>query len=78
MVLRGDIEKFTSITVYPEANVHFHNDAMPDYYELLTETGKNTFIPLTYEELFSLMDKYLNIENGKEKSFTQNSKELYY
>ena len=66
MVLRGDIEKFTSITVYPEANVHFHNDAMPDYYELLTETGKNTFIPLTYEELFSLMDKYLNIENGKE------------
>lgn len=66
MVLRGEIEKFTSITVYPEANVHFHNDAMPDYYELLTETGKNTFIPLTYEELFSLMDKYLNIENGKE------------
>lgn len=66
MVLRGDIEKFTSITVYPEANVHFHNDAMPDYYELLTETGKTTFIPLTYEELFSLMDKYLNIENGKE------------
>ena len=66
MVLRGDIEKFTSITLYPEANVHFHNDAMPDYYELLTETGKNTFIPLTYEELFSLMDKYLNIENGKE------------
>ena len=66
MVLRGDIEKFTSITVYPEANVHFHNDAMPNYYELLTETGKNTFIPLTYEELFSLMDKYLNIENGKE------------
>ena len=66
MVLRGDIEKFTNITVYPEANVHFHNDAMPDYYELLTETGKNTFIPLTYEELFSLMDKYLNIENGKE------------
>lgn len=66
MVLRGDIEKFTSITVYPKANVHFHNDAMPDYYELLTETGKNTFIPLTYEELFSLMDKYLNIENGKE------------
>ena len=66
MVLRGDIEKFTSITVYPEANVHFNNDAMPDYYELLTETGKNTFIPLTYEELFSLMDKYLNIENGKE------------
>ena len=66
MVLRGDIEKFTSITVYPEANVHFHNDAMPDYYELLTETGKNTFISLTYEELFSLMDKYLNIENGKE------------
>lgn len=66
MLLRGDIEKFTSITVYPKANVHFHNDAMPDYYELLTETGKDTFIPLTYEELFNLMDMYLKVENGKE------------
>ena len=66
MVLRGDIAKFTSITIYPEANVHFHNDAMPSYYALLTDTGKDTFIPLTYEELFNLMDKYLNVENGKE------------
>ena len=66
MVQRGDIEQFTSITIYPEANIHFHNDAMPKYYELLSETGKDTFIPLTYEELFNLMDKFLNVENGKE------------
>ena len=66
MVQRGDIEQFTSITIYPEANIHFHNDAMPEYYELLSETGKDTFIPLTYEELFNLMDKFLNVENGKE------------
>ena len=39
---------------------------MPEYYELLSETGKDTFIPLTYEELFNLMDKFLNVENGKE------------
>lgn len=66
MVQRGDIEQFTSITIYPEANIHFHNDAMPEYEELLSETGKDTFIPLTYEELFNLMDKFLNVENGKE------------
>ena len=66
MVQRGDIEQFTSITIYPEANIHFHNDSMPEYYELLSETGKDTFIPLTYEELFNLMDKFLNVENGKE------------
>lgn len=66
MVLRGDIAKFTSITIYPKANVHFLNDAMPSYYDLLTDTGKDTFIPLTYEELFNLMDKYLNVENNKE------------
>ena len=66
MVQRGDIEQFTSITIYPEANIHFHNDAMPEYCELLSETGKDTFIPLTYEELFNLMDKFLNVENGKE------------
>lgn len=66
MVQRGDIVQFTSITIYPKANIHFHNDAMPEYYELLSETGKDTFIPLTYEELFNLMDKFLNVENGKE------------
>ena len=38
---------------------------MPKYYELLSEMGQGTFIPLTYEELFDLMDKYLNVENGK-------------
>ena len=66
MVQRGDIEQFTIITIYPVDNIHFHNDAMPEYYELLSETGKDTFIPLTYEELFILMDKFLNVENGKE------------
>lgn len=66
MVLRGDIEKFTSITIYPKANVHFHNDALPKYLELLSEIGRDSFIPLTYEYLFDLMAKYLNVENGRE------------
>ena len=66
MVLKGDIAKFTSMTIFPKANVHFYNDAMPKYKELLSDTGVNSFIPLTYEELFDLMKKYLKVENGNE------------
>ena len=66
MVLKGDIAKFTSMTIFPKANVHFYNDAMPRYKELLSDTGVDSFIPLTYEELFDLMKKYLKVENGNE------------
>lgn len=63
MVLNGDIKHFTSITVYPKSNVHFSIDAMPGYIELLSPEGRKSFKPLTYEELFKLMDEQLNVEN---------------
>lgn len=66
MVLKGDISRFTSITLYPKANVHFHCHAMPDYRELLSPEGEKSFIPLTYEDIFSLIEKHINIENTKE------------
>ena len=64
MVMNGDIEKFTSITLYPKANVHFNNSAIPAYKELLTEIGKNSFISITYEDLFDLIEKYINVNNA--------------
>lgn len=64
MVMHGDIENFTSITLYPKGNVHFDNNAIPVYKELLTEIGKNSFVSITYEELFDLMEKYLNIDDS--------------
>ncbi len=72
MVLKGEIKNFYSITLFPLLNVHFSADAMPNYKGtmghdgLLSEKGFATCIPLTYEHLFDLMDKYLTIENKKE------------
>ena len=61
MVIRGNIKRFTSITVYPQGNCHFSLDAMPKYISMLTTHGKETFIPLTYEYLFDLMQKHFNM-----------------
>ncbi len=67
MMLKGDIKYFYSITLFPLLNVHFSVDAMSNYKGtmgckgLLSDKGFATCIPLTYEYLFDLMDKYLTI-----------------
>lgn len=72
MVLKGDVKNFYSVTLFPLLNVHFSKDAMPKYkgtmgHEgLLSEKGFATCIPLTYEHLFDLMDKYIRIGNKTE------------
>jgi hypothetical protein len=66
MVLRGDIAKFTSVTLYPLENIHFSLDAMPNYKKFLTDEKSNTCAPLCYEDLFSYMEKYLNVANKEE------------
>lgn len=66
MVLRGDIAKFTSVTLYPSENIHFSLDAMPNYKKFLTDEKSDTCAPLCYEDLFNHMEKYLNVPN-KEK-----------
>ena len=59
MVLDHQLSEFTSLTVYPEGNVHF-KDVLPEYEEkILTETGRDTFKHITYEKLFSLMEESL-------------------
>jgi hypothetical protein len=60
MVIEGDFEIFHCIHLYPQRNTHFQDYAIPQYIEMLTQKGKDSFIGLTYEDLFYLMAKYFN------------------
>ena len=62
MLDKGDINNFHHIHLYPDGNTHFRVKALPEYKELLTEKGKESFIGLTYEELFAKMRKYFKSE----------------
>lgn len=66
MVLKGEIKKFTSLTLYPSQNVHFSLDAVPKYQEFLTKEHYNEFVPVTYETLFKIMDEHLSVPHKKE------------
>ena len=58
MIDDGDLDIFHHIHLYPQGNTHFEKLAIPQYTKLLTEKGKESFIGLTYENLFRLMGKY--------------------
>ena len=66
MQLHGDIARFTSITLYPQENIHFSLDAMPAYKSMLTDEAAHTCVPLSYENLFDYMERYLNVEKKDE------------
>lgn len=55
---KGDVEIMHHVHLYPRMNEHFHQYALPEYRKLLTDRGNETFKTLTYEEYFSLLDKY--------------------
>jgi hypothetical protein len=61
MKLRKDgIRDFTSVHLYPSFNEHFNpktSTVLEDYYSLLNDSGRQTFMPLTYESLFEAMKK---------------------
>ena len=57
MVQNGIIRHFASITVFPDANPHFHT-ASADYRKVLTDDGKKTFFTFTYEEMFEKMSHH--------------------
>ena len=65
MVL-GVIANFISITLYPQENIHFSLDAMPLYKVLLKPEHYNSFVPLSYENLFQRMEECLNMEQKDE------------
>ncbi|MBQ4210341.1 MAG: hypothetical protein II658_04985 [Prevotella sp.] len=54
MVLNGDIRHFCSITVFPNANPHFHL-ASEEYRKVLTLDGNATFYTFTYEKIFETL-----------------------
>jgi hypothetical protein len=60
MIIEGDLDIFHCIHLYPKKNTHFEEIAIPLYIKLLTQKGKDSFIGLTYEDLFCLMGKYFN------------------
>lgn len=66
MLHRGEIKHFHHIHLYPQSNKHFHQRAIPEYKHLLTEEGINSFIDLTYETLFNLIEKHFKQDKQKE------------
>lgn len=54
MVQNGGISHFSSMTVFPDANPHFHT-APEEYRKVLTEQGKSSFFTFTYEKMFETM-----------------------
>ena len=66
MVQRGDIQHFHHVHLYPQGNTHFHEHALPEYKALLTDSGKASFIDLSYESLFELMGKFFISENNQD------------
>ena len=61
MVQVGDISHFTSMTVFPDANPHFHT-ASEEYRKVLTEEGKASFYTFTYEKVFETMIRHFRTE----------------
>lgn len=63
MLKNKQIDVFTHIHLYPKENGHFE-EILPIYEnKFLTEKGRKTFLALTYEELFSEMEKEFTKEN---------------
>lgn len=58
MLNNGDVDIIHHVHIYPEDNEHFHRKAVPEYRQLLTEKGNESFKTLTYEEYFGLLDAY--------------------
>lgn len=57
MIHNGDIRYFDSMTVFPNANPHFHK-AAAEYRKVLTEKGKASFFTFTYEYLFEVLSHH--------------------
>jgi hypothetical protein len=51
------ISHFHSITLYPSGNSHFGR-VLSEYERLLTSYGRSTFLGVTFEKLFELLDKF--------------------
>ena len=57
MVMNNMLERFYSVTLYPNGNPHF-TKVLPKYREFLTDYGVSTFKSITFESLFDLLKIY--------------------
>lgn len=67
MVMNGQIDRFHSITLYPNGNTHFRK-VLPEYEKSLSEYGKSTFGCITIEKLILLISKHFEM-NEKNKQW---------
>jgi hypothetical protein len=58
-------DKFLSVTLYPEGNIHF-TKAIAQYENFLTEDGKTTLKGLNYEDFFLALIKFCRTPEQKE------------
>lgn len=61
MVQNGNIRHFVSMTVFPDANPHFHT-ASEEYRKVLTEDGQASFFTITYEKMFETMTHHFRTD----------------
>lgn len=67
MQIKGEINYFNSITLYPSGNLHFHSQgthkgALDVYAQKLTAKGKSSFGYITFEDMIVLIRKYYKEE----------------
>ena len=65
MVEKGAIQEFTSITLFPEGNEHFH-EVLPIYQSLLKPENTHQVRGCTYEEFINAIDGGKEILNWKQ------------
>lgn len=73
MLMNGDCNHFSSLTLFPSGNSHF-TETSKEYINLLN-SNDNKFIPLTYERFFELLSKYC--PNNEYKDWIDYLKERY-
>ncbi len=74
MKQKDDVKHFISMTLYPSGNTHFKK-AIPEYKRLLMKIKQDSFIPLTFEQLFEIYTK--NNNNQKFNAWIEYLKERY-
>lgn len=67
MVLNEDINHFLSLHLYPNGNTHFSgvNGAVAKYQQFLSDKGRSTWEPITFEKMFAMMAKYAESDESK-------------
>ena len=76
MLQHSDIQHFLSVHLYPSGNKHYEK-VLPEYERLLTEKGRSTFLPLTYERLFEAMGHYVFFSCEEDRKWKEYLRDRY-